>query len=218
MIPEGLWAFALLSVTSLFAITNPLSAAPIYLALTHGYTHEHQRRTLRIAILTGAVVLVVFALLGAAIFALFGITVDAFRIAGGLIIFAVGMDMLQARRARGKSTAEEEEEGMTREEVGVTPLGIPMIVGPGAITTVMVLMADADTLAHMVVVLAAIALVLGSIYATLGMAPRLIRLFGQTGLNVVTRIMGLLLTVIAIQFIVDGVRPSLIDIIHGPVL
>jgi len=218
MIPEGLWAFALLSVTSLFAITNPLSAAPIYLALTHGYTHEHQRRTLRIAILTGAVVLVVFALLGAAIFALFGITVDAFRIAGGLIIFAVGMDMLQARRARGKSTAEEEEEGMTREEVGVTPLGIPMIVGPGAITTVMVLMADADTLAHMVVVLAAIALVLGSIYVTLGMAPRLIRLFGQTGLNVVTRIMGLLLTVIAIQFIVDGVRPSLIDIIHGPVL
>ena len=162
-------------------------------------------------------VLVVFTLLGAAIFALFGITVDVFRIAGGLIIFGVGMDMLQARRARGKSTEEEEEEdGMTRDEVAITPLGIPMIVGPGAITTVMVLMADAHTVAHMAVVLAAIAIVLGSIYATLSMGPRLIRMFGQSGLNVVTRIMGLLLTVIAVQFIVDGARPILTDIMHGP--
>ncbi len=216
MIPDGLWTFALLSVTSLFAITNPLSAAPVYLALTHDYTPEHQRHTLRIAILTGASVLVVFALLGAAIFALFGITVDAFRIAGGLIIFGVGMDMLQARRTRGKTTEEEEQEGMTKDEVAITPLGIPMIVGPGAITTVMVLMADAHTVAHMAVVLVAIAIVLGSIYAALSMGPRLVRIFGQTGLNVVTRIMGLLLTVIAVQFIVDGARPILTDIIHGP--
>lgn len=218
MIPEGLVLFAVLSVTSLFAITNPLSAAPVYLALTHAYTPEHQRHTLRIAVLTGASVLVIFALLGAGIFALFGITIDAFRIAGGFIIFGIGIDMLQAKRARGKPTEEEEEEGMAKEEVAITPLGIPMIVGPGAITTVMVLMADAETLLHVAIVLGAIAIVLGSIYMTLGMAPRLIRRVGQTGLNVVTRIMGLLVTVVAVQFVVDGIRPILTEIIHRPPL
>jgi multiple antibiotic resistance protein len=217
MLPEGIAAYALLCVTSLLAITNPLSAAPIYLALTHDYTPEHQERTLRIAVLTGAAVLVTFALIGGMIFAMFGITIDAFRIAGGLIIFGIGIDMLGAsKRPRGKTTEEEEREGMAKDEVAITPLGIPMIVGPGAITTVMVLMADADTLVHLGVVLAAIAVVLGSIYGVLSMGPQLVRWFGQTGLNVITRIMGLLLTVIAVQFIVDGARPILAEIIHGP--
>jgi multiple antibiotic resistance protein len=162
---EGLVTFALLCVTSLFAITNPLSAAPVYLALTDGYTPERREHTLRTAVLTGAGVLVVFTLLGGTIFQLFGITMDAFRITGGLIVFAIGMDMLQAKRSRVKTTREEEEEAMEKEDVGITPLGIPMIVGPGAITTVMVLMTEARTIAHMAVILAAIGLVLGSIYA-----------------------------------------------------
>lgn len=215
MIPEGLASFALLCVTSLLAITNPLSAAPVYLALTAGYTPQHQQRTLQIAVLTGAIVLVVFALLGGAIFQLFGITIHAFRIAGGILIFGIGMDMLQAKRSRVKTTPEEEEEGLAKEEVAITPLGIPMIVGPGAITTVMVLMGNATTAAHVVVVFAAIAVVLGSIYAALSAGPRLVRFFGQTGLNVMTRIMGLLLTVIAVQFIVDGTRPLVIDVLQA---
>lgn len=215
MIPEGLASFALLCVTSLLAITNPLSAAPVYLALTAGYTPQHQQRTLQIAVLTGAIVLVVFALLGGAIFQLFGITIHAFRIAGGILIFGIGMDMLQAKRSRVKTTPEEEEEGLAKEEVAITPLGIPMIVGPGAITTVMVLMGNATTAAHVVVVFGAIAVVLGSIYAALSAGPRLVRFFGQTGLNVMTRIMGLLLTVIAVQFIVDGTRPLVIDVLQA---
>jgi multiple antibiotic resistance protein len=136
---DALLAFALLCFSSLLAIINPLSAAPMYLALTDGYTPEHRRRTLRSGILTAFLVLVVFALLGGTIFQLFGITIDAFRIAGGILFFGIGMDMLQAKRTRGKATEEEEREATTKEEVGITPLGVPMITGPGAITTVIVL-------------------------------------------------------------------------------
>lgn len=212
---EGLAAFALLCVTSLFAITNPLSAAPIYLALTDGYTSERRRRTLRTAIFTAAGVLVVFTLLGGTIFQLFGITMDAFRIAGGIIIFAIGLEMLQGKRVRAKATKEEEDGAVQTDEVAVAPLGIPMIVGPGAITTVMVLMTQADTIAHVAVILASIGFVLGSIYVTLNAGPRLIRFFGQSGLNVMTRIMGLLVAVIGVQFVVDGVRPILTGILRA---
>jgi multiple antibiotic resistance protein len=211
---EDLSAFALLCFTSLIAIINPLSATPMYLALTAGYTAEHRRRTLRNAMLTAFAVLVVFALLGGTIFQIFGITIDAFRIAGGIIFFGIGTDMLQAKRSRVKATQEEEEEGRHKEDVGITPLGIPMITGPGAITTVMVLMTQATTQVRVAVVFAAVLAVLAIAYAVLHAAPRIVRFFGQTGLNVMTRIMGLLVTVIAVQFIVDGTRPILLGILR----
>ena len=212
---EGLVAFALLCVTSLFAIINPLSAAPIYLSLTDGYTAERRERTLRTAVLTGAGVLVVFTLLGGAIFQLFGITMDAFRIAGGILIFAIGLDMLDAKRALGKATEVEEQSARIQVEVGVAPLGIPMIVGPGAITTVMVLMTQAPTGAHVAILLCAIAVVLGGIYASLKLGPRLISFFGPSGLNVMTRIMGLLVAVIGVQFVIDGIRPVLTGVLRA---
>jgi multiple antibiotic resistance protein len=211
---DPLAAFALLCVSSLLAIINPLSAAPMYLALTQGYTPAHRRRTLRDAIVTAFIILILFMGLGGTIFQLFGITIDAFRIAGGIIFFGIGMDMLQAKRSRVKATEEEEREATTKEEVGITPLGIPMITGPGAITTVMVLMTQAPTLPRVAVVLGSVVLVLGICWLSLAAAPRLIGFFGQTGLNVMTRIMGLLVTVIAVQFIVDGARPILVDIVR----
>jgi len=214
---ETLAPFALLCLTSLLAIINPLSAAPMYLALTEGYTPEHRRRTLRSATLTAFLVLLVFALLGGTIFQLFGITLNAFRIAGGLIFFGIGMDMLQARRSRVKTTEEEEQEAATKEEVGITPLGIPMITRPGAITTVMVLMTQARTPAAVGVVFGAIVVVLAICFVVLSAAPRVVGFFGQTGLNVMTRIMGLLVTVIAVQFVVDGARPILVEIIRAAV-
>lgn len=214
---ENLGAFALLCVTSLIAIVNPLSAAPMYLALTDGYTPEHRQRTIRTATVTAFLVLVVFAVLGGTIFQVFGITINAFRIAGGIIFFGIGMDMLQAKRSRVKTTEEEEREGMVKDEVGVTPLGIPMITGPGAITTVMVLMTQARAPLEVAAVFGAIVAVLAVTYAVLSTAPRMMGFFGQTGLNVMTRIMGLLVTVIAVQFIVDGSRPILIDILRSGV-
>ena len=213
--PPELASFALLCFSSLLAIINPLSSTPLFLALTSGQPAEYRRRTLRSAILTAFGVLVVFALLGGTIFQLFGITINAFRIAGGILFFGIGMDMLQAKRSRVKVTEEEEREGFTRESVGVTPLGIPMITGPGAITTVMVLMTQANTPVEVAVLFASILVVLAITYAVLSAGPWVMRYFGQTGLNVMTRIMGLLVTVIGVQFVVDGSRPILIDILRS---
>ncbi len=210
---DSLAAFWLLSVTSLLAIINPLTTAPIYLSLTDGYDPAQRQRALRTAILTGTTVLVVFALLGGTIFQVFGITIHAFRIAGGFILFGIGADMLQAKRSRVRTTVEEEQEGLEKEEIGITPLGIPMIVGPGSITTVMVLMTDASTALHAVAVLMSVFIVLGGTYLVLATGERLVIALGQTGLNVMTRIMGLLVTVIAVQFVVDGARPLLVEVL-----
>jgi multiple antibiotic resistance protein len=212
---HSLTKFALLCFTSLLSIINPLSAAPMYLAITDGYSREQRRRTLRAGVVTAFVILAVFALVGGAIFQLFGITIDAFRIAGGFIFFGIGIEMLQAKRNPGKATEEEEQEGRVRENVGVTPLGIPMITGPGAITTVMVLMTQAGTPVRVGLVFAAVAAVLAITWGVLSAAPRLVRFFGQTGLNVMTRVMGLLVTVIAVQFIIDGARPIMVEVIRA---
>jgi multiple antibiotic resistance protein len=215
MIADTLGAFALLCFSSLLALLNPLSVAPLYLSLTAGYTAEHRRRTLRTAVLTGAIVLILFALLGGTLFQLFGITLEAFRIAGGIILFGIGMDMLQAKQSRVKATPEEEEEAHQKEEIAITPLGVPLIVGPGSITTVMVLMGGATSAARVGVLFVAIVASLGVVFGALATAPRLVQYFGQTGLNVMTRIMGLLLTVIGAQFIIDGARPILIAVLRA---
>jgi multiple antibiotic resistance protein len=157
---------------------------------------------------TAALVLLVFAVAGGAILAFFGITTHAFRIAGGIIFFAVGWDMLQARRSRVKATEEEELEGATREDIGIIPLGLPTIAGPGAITTVIVLMAQAEGTVQSLYVYGSIAVVLLITGAALLLAPILLARFGQTGLNVVTRIMGLLVMVIGVQFVLDGLMTA----------
>src|SRR5687768_13169297 len=130
--PEGL-AFAALAVTSLLAIVNPLSAVPMYPAMTATYSRGHRAATLRPRIVTAAAVMAVFALFGNQILQFFGITTPAFQIAGGIIFFGIGWDMLQARRSRVKTTREEEAEGFEKEDIGIIPLGLPTLAGPGAI-------------------------------------------------------------------------------------
>ena len=211
----GLSTYALLCFTSLVAIINPLMTAPLFLSMTDGYTADHRQHTLRRAVITGTVTLVLFALLGGAIFQMFGITIHAFRIAGGFILFGIGLDMLQAKPSRVRATPEEEREGLRKEDIGITPLGVPVLVGPGSITTVMVLMADAPSALHVGVLLGVILLTLGGTYLLLAQGERILRLFGRTGLNVMTRIMGLLVAVIAVQFVLDGVRPVLLDVLRA---
>src|SRR5690606_7433288 len=211
----SLGAFALLCLSSLLAIINPLTTAPLYLSITDGYSAPDRLRMLRTAIVTGVSVLVAFALLGGAIFQMFGITIHAFRIAGGFILFGIGLDMLQAKPSRVRATPEEEREGLRKEDIGITPLGVPVLVGPGSITTVMVLMADTPSAVHVLVLLGVILLTLGGTYLLLAQGERILRLFGRTGLNVMARIMGLLVAVIAVQFVLDGVRPVLLDVLRA---
>lgn len=197
--------FATLAFTSLLAIVNPLSAVPIFVAMTATYTREHRIHTLRRAILTAFLVMVLAAVAGPMILRFFGITTHAFQIAGGILLFSIGWDMLNARRSRVKTTEEEETEGASREEIGIIPLGFPSLVGPGTITTVITLQSQAETVAHSISILVAILLVTLIAWATLGGAPFLTRKLGHTGMNVFTRIMGLLLTVIGAQLIINGV-------------
>jgi len=208
MTPTDL-SFAVLAFSSLLAIVNPLSAATLFVALTAGQDPHQRRRTLGAGLLTAMLVMGVFAAAGTAILAFFGITTDAFRIAGGIIFFGIGSDMLQAKRSRVKTTQEEEEDPETsRGDVGIVPLGLPSLAGPGAITTVIALMAQAVNPFQVATVYGSVVAVVALSGAVLLMAPVLLNAVGQTGLNVVTRIMGLLVTVIGVQFVLDGLRGS----------
>ena len=198
----------MLAVSSLLAIVNPLSAVTIFLALSSNLEPGDRRRAVGTGLATSALVLLVFAVAGGAILTFFGITTHAFRIAGGIIFFAIGWDMLQARRSRVKATEEEEMEGATREDIGMIPLGLPTIAGPGAITTVIVLMGQAEGPIQSLYVYGSIAVVLLITGVALLLAPLLLARFGQTGLNVVTRIMGLLVMVIGVQFVLDGLMTA----------
>ncbi|MBR9990385.1 MAG: MarC family protein [Gemmatimonadetes bacterium] len=205
--------FAILSFTSLLAIVNPLGAIPLYVALTAQYTKEQRRATLRRAITTGFGVLIVFALAGTYILEFFGITRQAFQVAGGILFFAVGWDMLQARRSRVKTTEEEESESTHRDDVGIIPLGLPTLAGPGAITTVIALNGQARSVLDSAAVYVAIVLVLAICWLTLTAAPMLTRRMGQTGMNVMTRLMGLLVMVIGAQFVINGATTVVLEII-----
>ena len=153
------------------------------------------------------VVLVTFAAMGRAIFELFGITMPAFRIAGGLILWLVAMDMLHGTRSTQEGTAEITE-ATVKEDVAITPLAMPMLAGPGAISTVMVLSGQARTTPQTIVVYGSILLALLIAWATLRAAERLVIRMGQTGIRVMTRLMGLLLAAIAVQFVITGVREA----------
>ncbi len=210
-------AFALLVTTSLLAIVNPLSAVPIYLAMTADYDAARRRHTLQRAIVTAVLVLIAFTALGSWIMRVYGITTPAFRIAGGLIFLGIGTDMLQARRSRVKTTVEEEVEvvGQGKDDIGIIPLGLPTLAGPGAITTVVTLNAQAgESPLRLASIYVAIIVVMGISWAALALAPVLLRRFGQTGLNVMTRIMGLLVMVVGVQFMIDGVRSVVVEILR----
>lgn len=207
-----LFGFALLAFSSILVMVDPVAAVPIYIANTSSYSPAHRAAVLRRALLTAFIVLTGFGLLGTFIFRVFGITTEAFRITGGIILFGIGWEMLQARRSRTRTTQEEEEEGETKDDVGIIPLGIPLLAGPGAITTVITLLAQADTPLERLAVYAVIVVVLLISWAVLGVAPLVVSRLGTTGINVIERIMGLIVMVIGVQFVVDGIEQVVIQL------
>lgn len=197
-------AFGLVAFTSLLAIYNPLSAVPVFVALTTGESPAERRQTALAGVAASVLVLLAFAIAGRLILGFFGITTEAFQIAGGIIFFGVGSDMLQAKRARVKTTKKEQEEASLREHVGVIPLGLPTLTGPGAIVTVIALLGQATNALQTGMVYVSILLVGAVTLPLLLLAPHLMSVLGRTGLNVVVRLMGLLVMVIGVQFVIDG--------------
>lgn len=151
-------------------------------------------------------VLSLFSLAGSLIFKLFSITLPAFKIAGGIILFLVAIDMLQARRSGTQEVTEERMEGAQKDEVGVTPLGIPMLAGPGAISTVMVLMGQSSDWWHVAPVFASIAITALASYYILAGANKVRRFLGETGIRILMRLMGLVLTALSVQFVLNALE------------
>jgi len=199
--------FAVVTLTSVLFIVDPIAVIPTYLVITRRETTEQRAKTARRACIAAAAILIVFAVGGTYIFQLFGITLPAFRIAGGLILWLVAMDMLHAERRTQESTPEIVE-GQEKEDVALTPLAMPMLAGPGAISTIMVLAGQARAIDQKLVVYGAILLTAFISWITLRVGERVVQRLGQTGIRVMTRIMGLLLAAIAVQFVVTGARDA----------
>jgi multiple antibiotic resistance protein len=198
--------FSVLALSSIFFLVDPFAALPTFLAVTAGQDDGKRRKTARKASLTAFVVLTTFAVAGSFIFKMFGITLPAFEIAGGVILLLIGLDMLEAKRSPTQESSGETAEAASKDDVGIVPLGIPMLAGPGAITSVMVLVGQAPRLMswEMGAIVGSIAITAAICYVVLGGAARVARLMGETGIRILVRIMGLLLVALAVQYFVNG--------------
>ena len=204
---DELGQFALVAFTSILFLVDPIAVIPAYLAFTRTDSAEHRRRTATTACIAAAIALLVFAAGGDIILRAFGITLPAFRIAGGLILWFVAMDMLRAERPTQEGQPELKE-GEAKADVALTPLAVPMLAGPGAMSTVMVLSAQARTPTYSLIVYASIVATMVISWVTLRAADRVFSRIGETGIRVATRLMGVLLAAIAVQFVLTGIRDA----------
>ena len=198
--------FSLLALSSIFFLVDPFAAIPSFLAITESADPARRKRMARKGAITSFIVLTSFAFAGQLIFRMFGITLPAFEIAGGLILLLIGLDMLEARRSPTQETHGDTVEAAAKEDAGIVPLGIPMLAGPGAISSVMVLVGQVPTLWgwQMGAILGAIAFTALVTYLVLGAAARVRGVLGETGIRILVRIMGLLLVALAMQYFVNG--------------
>ena len=203
--------FAAISLSLIFFIVDPLGNIPAFLAITEGRSAEERKRTAFRASLVTFLILLVFAFVGEWVLKLLRVTISSFQIAGGILIFIIALSMLQARRSRAKSTPQEEHEKHEGEDVAIFPLAIPMLSGPAAITTVMVLINLSTSMLQRGLVILAIFLTSLFPYWILAASVHLMKGLGQTGINVLTRLMGLLLAVISVQFVIDGIKAAFLQ-------
>ena len=205
--------FALLCFTSLFTITSPLSTMPVFLTMTQSLDEKERRAVAIRATLVACCALLLFVLAGQFLFKFFGISTNGFRIVGGIIIFRIGFDMLQAKYTPMNLRKEEIKEYAN--DVSVAPLGIPLLCGPGAIANAIVLMQEAYSFEMKTAGIVGIILGYLITFVLLRWAGVLVKFIGETGNNVMMRLMGLILMVIAVECFVSGARPILTEILHG---
>ncbi|MFQ5837436.1 MAG: MarC family protein [Thermoplasmata archaeon] len=217
LITFGLSAFA-----AIFTIVNPVGNIPFFVALTEGYSLELKLRVAKKVVVVATITLFLFALAGNYIFLIFHTSIHAFRIAGGVLLFSIAFTMMHGERPTAKLTDREKEEALSKEVVGVVPLGIPMFAGPGAITTAMVLMAGSSvptlSLMKAALVFLSILTTMAMSYVLLLRSDSIVERFGRMGMMAFSRIMGLLLAAIAVQFIILGVQGAWMEYFVGSAL
>ncbi len=204
----SLLEYTLFAFTSLFVIVDPIAIIPVFLAMTERDTPQQQNRMAALASAVAAGVLMVFGLAGQWIFKFLGITMAAFQIAGSVLLLRIALDMLYANRARDRQSDEEVEAGVAKDDIAITPLGVPMLAGPGAISTSLILLGQAHGLAQHLALFACIAAVCGLSYFILRFASTGARRVNPLALKLVTRIMGLLLAAVAVQFTINGLQQT----------
>lgn len=193
-------------VIALYALLNPLGSVPVFLTLTADMRPEVRRATARTAAFSMFVILAVALFFGELILAFFGISIHSFRVGGGILILMMALSMMHARQSPSKQTPEESEEASTRESIGVVPLAMPILAGPGSISAVILFAHRADGWMHYATVVLILALLSLLLYPILRFSTGIARRFGQTGINITTRVMGLILAAIAVEFIASGLR------------
>ena len=209
---ETIIPFALLCFTSFFTLTNPLGTMPVFLTMTNGLSDDERKHIIKRATIVSFIILISFTLCGQFLFKFFGISTNGFRIAAGFIILKIGYDMLQARYSNAK--LKEDEIKAYVNDISITPLSIPMLCGPGAIANGIILMSDATTWQLKTTLVVTIAIVYVLSYIILRLSTRLVKLIGETGNNVMMRLMGLILMVIAVECFVSGFKPIMIDVLQ----
>lgn len=200
------WAYLSGAFVTLLFIIDPFAVVPIYLTLTERFSEENRAHIRRKAVVIALAILLVFAVTGMKFFELFGITLPAFQIAGGLLLLILGVTQLNADKS--KVTPTEQDEGLSRDDVSVFPLATPLLAGPGAISTVILLVTKAESTIRFLELLLAIAVCLGVAFVVLRFSQLLYRVLGNTGLNLLSRIMGIVLTAVAVQFVLNGLREA----------
>jgi multiple antibiotic resistance protein len=206
--------FALVSFSAIFFVVDPLAIVPSFLAMTAHGSDDKKRAMAKKAGIATTITLLVFAVAGGFIFRVFGITLGAFRIAGGVLLFLLSLDMMRAQPSSVRVKPEEEKEGIEKDDIAIVPLTIPMLAGPGAIATTMVVTSNAAA-RPLYLMMVFLAIVVTGLVTFLVLRSALLveRRLGQTGLNVLTRVMGLILAAVAVQFVVVGIHEVLPDIL-----
>ena len=202
--------YLLFCLSTLFTVVNPLGITPIFAAMTERFSNVDQIRIARKGIITGSTVLIIFTLLGSFIFRFYGITVEAFQIMGGIIFFRSGLRMLDAQVGRSRTTQSERDEFKDSDELAISPIGVPLITGPGAITGVVILSGKGSSDFSIITLLFAVIITMTLFYWILRAGNVLAKKIGITGMRVIERMMGLILMVIAVQFIINGLE-TIID-------
>ncbi len=194
---------------ALIALVNPLGVLPMFISLTQDFTPAQKQRAIRTAAFTVALVIGTCALLGEQIIKFFGISTASLQVAGGLLILLMSLSMLNAQPSGAKTTAEERDEAEHKDTIGVVPLGIPLLTGPGAMSTVIVLAGKSHHASDYAALIGSGVVIAALVWLTLQMAQPIARVMGRTGINIATRIMGLLVAAVAVEFIVEGLKTML---------
>lgn len=200
-------AYGLLVFTSFFTLINPIGNMPLFLGLTSHMERKHRLYIAKRAVTAAFFIIIMFGFSGQFLFKFFHISVDSFRIVGGAIFFVMGFDMLNARLSAIKGT--DSEINQVVKDISITPLAVPMLCGPGAITNAIVLMEDASTFLMKIIFVAALVVMMLTAFVVLACSSKLVKLLGETGINVMMRLMGLIVMVIAVEFFLTGIRPFL---------